>query len=431
MVLMLPIATDNGARLAAILPTGIAALAKGLGARPGEVLDGMLDPAQGPATGGAGPAAGAGGGPPVEAPGSLPAVRGFVLLVVDGLGSANLQAMKAHAPVLASLAPRRIETVLPSTTGAALTTLATGRLPGRHGLIGYRIRHPEFGLRNTLKEWEGIEDPRDWQLAEPLWGRAAGLGARAVAIGRPAHASGGLTSAILAGAEYHGAQTIADRFAVASRLLRGEDPILAYLYIDELDRAAHHDGWQSGAWSRRLETLDAALGDFLRALPGGVGVVLTADHGMIDVPAHRRLRLDEGAPFAGLPGADSGAVEAVGGEPRLRSLYLAEGEDPAVLAAELGTSLGKLAWVGTREEAIGGGWFGPVDPEVAPRLGEVLVAARGQVAFTLSSDPQTALDMVGQHGGLSAEERGVPLGLGGALAGSGFAAAVARVAERI
>ncbi|CAG7611073.1 hypothetical protein LEUCIP111803_01389 [Leucobacter soli] len=415
MVIMLPTVTDNGARLAAILPTGIAALARGLGADPAERLSTALGRSE----------------QLLDLPEALPSLTGFVMVVVDGLGTANLNAAKAHAPVLASLAAKRIETVLPSTTGAALTTLATGRLPGEHGLIGYRIRHPELGLRTTLKEWDGIDDVRSWQRAEPLWRLAEPMGARAVAIGRPAHAHGGLTEAILGGAEYHGAQTIAERFGVASRLLRAGDPLLAYVYIDELDRAAHHDGWQSAAWLQRLESLDAALGDFLQGLPGGVGVAVTADHGMIDVPPHRRLQLDAEDGLDGLFRGAGSPVAEIGGEPRMRSLYLEPGADAATVAADLETALGKLAWVGTRDEAIEGGWFGRVVDEVAPRLGEVLIAARGQTAFTLSSDSPSALAMVGQHGGLSAEERGVPLALAGELAGTGFVSAMTRIAATL
>lgn len=421
MVLMLPTATDNGARLAAILPTGLATLARGLGADPSETLRLALRGRDG-----AGSSGSSSSGRDLLPPPSLPAVRSLVLVVVDGLGSANLQAAKQHAPTLAGLAPRRIETVIPSTTGAALTTLATGRLPGRHGLIGYRIRHPELGLRSTLKEWQGIDDVRSWQLAEPLWGLADGLGARAVAVGRPAHATGGLTEAILSGAEYLGGQTIEDRFATVSSLLRGGDPVLAYLYVDELDRAAHSEGWQSATWTKRLEALDAALADLLRSLPGDVGIVVTADHGMLDIPPHRRLMLDEICSEC-----CEGEVAEFGGEPRMRSLYLAPGADAVAVAERVGQALGKLAWAGTRDEAIAAGWFGPVSDDVRPRLGEVIVAARAQVAFTLSQDPPAALEMVGQHGGLSSEERGVPLALAGALAESGFATAVAQIAKLV
>ncbi|WP_193787066.1 alkaline phosphatase family protein, partial [Leucobacter japonicus] len=121
---------DNGARLAAILPSGLATVARGLDADLPEEL--AFAASSGIAE-------------------RLPAARSFVMVVVDGLGHANLTAVKGHAPTLARLQRRRIETVAPSTTGAALTTLTTGALPGEHGLIGYRIRHPRLGLVTTLK----------------------------------------------------------------------------------------------------------------------------------------------------------------------------------------------------------------------------------------------------------------------------------------
>lgn len=409
MVLMLPTTTDNGARLAAILPTALAALALGTNGEAAEMLEQAL---------------------PARLcrdaleTARLTPVRSVVIVVVDGLGHANLKAVSGHARTLSGLPARRIETVIPSTTGAALTTLTTGRLPGEHGLIGYRIRHPQQGLVTTLKGWAGIEDRRSWQRAEPLFGLASRLGARSVAIGRPAHASGGLTEAILAGAEYLGGQTIADRFAIASRLLRGGEPLFAYLYIDELDKAAHAEGWQSAKWLQRLEQLDASLDDLLRTLPADTGVIVTADHGIVDVPRERRLLLDDGS-------VPLGAVAEIGGEPRFRSLYLHAGEDSVAVAAEVGRSLGKLAWVGTRDEAIAANWFGPMSDGVAERLGEVLVVARGQAAFMLRSDDPAALEMVGQHGGISDEERGVPLALGGSLAGTAFASVVATVAAAV
>ncbi|WP_336659431.1 alkaline phosphatase family protein [Leucobacter sp. USHLN153] len=395
---MLPTTADNGARLAAILPSGLAAVARGTGTQlPADLAYAASE--------------------------ALPSLRAFVLIVVDGLGSANLAARIGHAPNIGALQRKRIETVAPSTTGAALTTLLTGRLPGEHGLIGYRIRHPEAGLVTTLRDWDEIADPSSWQRATPLLSRATEVGARAIAIGRPAHATGGLTEAILSGADYLGGQRIADRFALASQALRSGDPAIIYLYVDELDKAAHESGWQSEAWVRRLEQLDAALGDFLRTLPGDVGVALTADHGIVDVASHQQVMLDADPPLLE-------DVEEIGGEPRFRSLYVREGADADRVAAAWSEAEGQRAWVMTRERAIEAGYFGPVQPEVADRLGEVLIAARKQVAYYSSSDDPRALAMVGQHGSFTDEERGVPLALGGALAGSGFAAAVARAAAQ-
>lgn len=408
MGFMLPTTADIGARLAAILPTGLIAMARGASIDPESVLAEWL-----------------GEGRVLAAAGldrdRIAPVRSFVMIVVDGLGHANLQARLGHAPALASLQRRRIETVAPSTTGAALTTLTTGELPGSHGLIGYRIMHPRLGLRTTLSEWEGITAADQWQRATPLFAAAGPLGARAVVAGRPAHAEGGLTGAILSGAEYLPGQRIEDRFAAVSRVVRGADPVLAYLYVDELDRAAHADGWQSAAWTARLEQLDAALESFLRALPSDVGVILTADHGMVDVSAHQQVVLDEH------PGLLEG-VAAVGGEPRCRSLYLHDPADASAVAARIAAAEGKRAWVATRDEAIDSGVFGPVSAEVGSRLGDVIVAARKQVAYYTSSDDPQSRHMIGQHGSFTDEERGVPLAVGGAFAGTGIATAITGIA---
>lgn len=405
---MLPTPTDNGARLAAILPTALATLAQGQDLDPQNLLHEAL------------------GMQSTEpcAPASLPRVRSIVLLVVDGLGHANLRAASGHARTLSKLPARRIETVIPSTTAAALTSLTTGRLPGEHGLIGYRIRHPQLGVLTTLTDWDDIDHPQQWQRSSPLFGMAAGIGVRAVAVGRPAHAGGGLTSAILSGAEYLPGQTIADRFAITSQLLRGSDPLLVYLYVDELDRAAHRYGWQSERWTRRLEQLDDAVDDLLRSLPANVGVVMTADHGIVDVARERQIMLD--ADPAMLQG-----IREFGGEPRMRSIYLDDPGEAEAVANRFSTYLGKKAWVGTRDEAIANNWYGNTDRAVAQRLGEVIVTARGQYAFSLSSDSASALEMIGQHGGISDEERGVPLAVGGVLVGTGFAAGVATTAQSI
>ncbi|MBP1325196.1 hypothetical protein JOF28_000428 [Leucobacter exalbidus] len=403
---MLSIATDNGGRLAAIAPAGLAALARGLGHDPAATLaDAFSRPIS----------------PDAPQLGELPAIRSFVIIAVDGLGHANLGARIGHAPTLARMPRKRIETVAPSTTGAALTTLVTGQLPGTHGLLGYRIRHPELGLRTTLSEWDGIDDVRAWQRSEPLFHAAERLGAQPYVIGRPAHADSGLTRANLSGAEYLSGQRIEDRFAEAARVVRGGDPSFVYLYVDELDRAAHTYGWQSNEWVRRLEQLDASLDGFLRTLPADVGVVLTADHGIIDVAAHEHMMLDAD------PALMQGVTE-VGGEPRFRSLYLDAGVDATQVARAWAENQGALAWVGTREEFIATGCFGDVDAQAAARLGDVLIAARKRVAYYLSTDDPAARDMIGQHGSFSEEERGIPLALGGALVGTPFASVVARAA---
>lgn len=336
----------------------------------------------------------------------LPRVDAVVIVVVDGLGWSNLMQRKAHARFMMSQHRERIETVRPSTTGAALTTLLTGTLPGEHGLIGYRIRDEATGsLRCTLTDWSGKAQDAGWMRAAPLMQAAATNQLRPVAIGRPAHAKSGLTGALLSGAEYISAPTISDRFDSAADAILRRGSKFVYLYIDELDRAGHVQGWQSNAWAEGLEEIDSQLQKFVAQMPQSVGVVLTADHGMVDVPHHRQILMDAE------PGLLHG-VAHIGGEPRLRYLYLQEPtpRNREILAHTWRATHQKNAQIYTREEAINAALFGPVDSVVGERIGDVIVAASSEVAFYTSAaaDEQSRM-MIGQHGSFTEDEVGVPL----------------------
>lgn len=332
-----------------------------------------------------------------------------VVVVVDGLGWHNLQARRGHARTIASLEGEAISTVFPTTTGAALTTLTTGTLPGRHGLVGYRIRHPQLGLRTTLSEWDGIDDVRSWQREPTVFEQASTAGISPHVIGRSAHRDAGLTRAILTGAQYSVADTIEARCDETLRLLRDStQQRLIYLYIDELDRAGHRNGWQSDAWIQRLEQLDSATRDLLARLPAKTGFMLTADHGMLDVDPNDHIILD--ADPALLDG-----VSAVGGEPRLRYLYLERPQEAPTVASRVREALGDRVLVATREEIIEANWFGPVAPTIAERIGDVVLIAQGGHALFVTAEAETSMRMIGHHGSVSDEERHVPLLVAGAV----------------
>ena len=111
-------------------------------------------------------------------------------------------------------------------------------------------------------------------------------------------------------------------------------------------------------------------------------------------------------------------VELVAGEPRLLQLYVRDGAAGDVAARWHAAEDGR-SWVLTRDEAIAAGLYGStVDAEVIPRIGDVLVAARGVVAYyddrVADKKPQR---MIGQHGSLTDQERIVPLIRLGAFAG--------------
>jgi len=323
-----------------------------------------------------------------------------IVVLVDGLGLAALTARRGHARTLASRldVDPAISAMFPTTTASALASLATGTEPGRHGLVGYAAPGPDGEVVNHLAGWDDGSLPPDWQRMPTYFERTAAEGRRAVAIGPPRYHGSGFTRAVLRGAEYLDAVSIADRMAAAREVLAGP-PALAYLYVSELDTAAHRHGWESEAWITALEEFDAAFGALLPALGRRDGVLVTADHGVVDVPHDRQVVV---APqrLAG--------VRAVAGEPRCLQLHLEPGEDADAVAARWREEEGRRAWVATRAEAIAAGWFGRADPEVVPRIGDVLVAARERVAYYVDPDDR-GRGMVGQHGSLSPEELAIPL----------------------
>jgi predicted AlkP superfamily pyrophosphatase or phosphodiesterase len=371
---MLPATADSARRLAAVLPSTIASLSGGAGDLLG-----------------------------------LGRARSAVVVLIDGLGAANLSARRGHARVLAPALGRRdvLQTTFPSTTAAAIASFATGEPPGQHGLVGYRALIPGADrLENQLNGWDRGGIPDGWQRAVPLFERARADGLSPFTVGAPRYADSGYTRAVLRGADYHAATEIEQRFDLARDLVAGTDGALVYLYVPELDQLAHAHGWQSDRWTAALERVDAAIAGFTQRMPRGTGLLVTADHGVLDVPAERHVFVD--ADPALLEG-----VRHVGGEPRCLGLYLEPGLDEAERAAlteRWRASEAGRSWVLTRDEAVAAGLFGDVDDTVLPRIADVLVAARAGIAYYDRREPDRKAErMIGQHGSLTDEETRVPL----------------------
>ncbi len=328
--------------------------------------------------------------------------RSAIVWVIDGLGAFNLSARAGHARFLSEARTKKdaARTVFPSTTAAALTSLLTGSQPGTHGIVGYRARIPGTDdVMNMLRGWDTDGLPLSFQRATPL---SAALGRPFFVVSRSEYAQTGFTAATLGEAQFHGEDDLDERVRVAADLAARHPGALVYLYAPDLDGIGHKRGWESDEWVAGLERVDAAARALSRALDRGTGVVVTSDHGMIDVPRHRHVLLEEGDALID-------GVRLVGGEPRMLHLYAEPGEAEGVLARWREAESSR-SWVVSRAELEASGLMGPVDPEVAGRIGDVVVAARSAIAYYDDRlDDKAPQKMIGQHGSLTDEERVVPL----------------------
>jgi len=341
---------------------------------------------------------------------TLPAADKAVVLLVDGLGATSLKASAGHARTLAPLLNATTTAVsgFPTTTASALASLTTGVPPGEHGLVGYEVLDAAHDrVVNQLSGWDDRLDPATWQRSSTVFQRAADASVPAFAVGVERYRSTGFTQAVLRGAEYRAAVTIEERLAEARRILDTHERALVYVYVPELDQAAHKHGWQSGAWTDRLEELDVAVRTFAAGLGRREGLILTADHGIVDIATHNHVLFDSD------PGMLDG-IRHIAGEPRCLQLHFETDASASVreaVTARWRESETSRAWVLTRAEAIANGLFGAsVHPEVEPRIGDLLVAARKAIAYYDGRDPQgSGRTMVGQHGSMSRDELLVPI----------------------
>jgi hypothetical protein len=339
----------------------------------------------------------------------LPAVSRAVVVLVDGLGAAALRQRSGHARFLAGAMTKRstMASGFPTTTAAALASLTTGTAPGQHGLVGYTALVPESDrVANQLTGWAEDMTPDTWQRQPTVFEKASAEGVASYAIGPGRYAESGFTEAVLRGADYVDAASIADRFVAARAVLDRGARSLSYVYVPELDMTAHAQGWQSDRWTQLLEELDSALSGFTRTLRAGEAALVTADHGVIDVPESSQVL------FGDIPDMVEG-VRHIAGDPRCLQLHLEPGLPETAHRRVLDAwrdSEGARAWVLTRDEAIDAGWFGEVDDEVRPRIGDIIVAASKNIAYYDGRKLNDASRrMVGQHGSWNPDELVVPL----------------------
>ncbi|MCG5458820.1 alkaline phosphatase family protein [Micromonospora sp. PSH03] len=366
----------GGGRLADVLPSALAVLG----------VPGSTDPL------GLGPA--------------LAGVRRIAVLLVDGLGWYQLPTAAPYAPTLAGLAAtvaRPLIAGFPSTTPTSLVSLGTGVAPGAHGVLGFTVRVPGTDRVLTHTDWAADPSPLRWQPVPTQLERARAAGVTTSVVSRPEFGGSGLTLAANRGGDFRGA---AGGDAVATAMLAalaaGAGPTLVSGYHADLDRHGHVSGVDSAPWRVAATEVDALVTRLVDGLPPDAALLVTADHGQLDIPAAHRFDLDTD------PRLRAG-VRLVAGEARVRYLHVEPGAVDDVRAA-WSEALGATARVRTRDEVVATGWFGPVPEEHLGRIGDVVVICNDTYAVMASrTERPMASKLVAYHGSDTAAELTVPL----------------------
>lgn len=327
-----------------------------------------------------------------------------LLFLIDGFG---LDTLATYADVMPTMSRMfnhgTIQTAFPSTTATSLATLTTGELPGVHGMLGYTVQVPRSGgrLLNALK-WDERVDPENWQPVETLFQRAAKVGITVTHVAAKRYENTGFTRAVFRGAQYKGANVVADLVSETKQALQ-KTPSFVYLYVNDLDNAGHSDGVGSDKWIAALSAIDQMVSQLMKEVPKGTRIWVTSDHGMINV--EEKIIIGQDNPL--LTG-----VSVIAGEPRARHIYLTEDSPQArnEVASLWQQYLQEKALVISREEAVSSKLFGEtLSADAVDRMGEVIAIARGGLVLLDADRADKEGAMVGHHGGDSEIESQVGL----------------------
>ncbi len=314
----------------------------------------------------------------------------YVLVLFDGLGDRQL----TH-PAAGPLKEARagcLDAPFSSQTSVATATLASGLAPSRHGLIAYLLHDPDLGgVLNTIwwlrTDGEPVPVSPDTFLPAPnLTERLLGSGCQ-VSIVLPAGFIGSpLERLLFRGATPFGWDHVGEIVPLAlDAVERGRG--ITVVYLPDVDAAAHYHGQASVEYAAALGRAAAVWEGLAERLPDTVGLLGTADHGHVDIPAEHRLDLTppDGVVLYG----DSRAVYVHGDSEAGEALA---GEVPATWHPAAATE----------------GWWGPgpFHPRFEARRPDGILLADPGYAFSF---PGNDAWTIGQHGGLTDEELEIPL----------------------
>lgn len=338
----------------------------------------------------------------------------LVFVLVDGLGLEVVESLPAESFLRRHLA-MPLRTVFPSATASALTSMATGLWPNQHGVPGWWTYLADHDLTVTalpfVERWSG--DPLDARgvAASTLFPATTLLPCyrRDAASFMPAPIADSAYSRYVRGSTpsvpYEtlaaGVDGVIERVRAASR------PTYSYLYLSSVDALSHAYGPRSSEVREHLTAaVDPLLERLAREVAGRARLALSADHGLVEVPAAHKHLLLRDDPFVSLLRAPPS------GEPRAPLLHARPGEADrvrGVFEERFGHAFALL----TVDEAAELELFGPgpFTATARERVGDFMAVSSGPdvLLYRPGDEPTGTEQLVGYHGGLLPAEVRIPL----------------------
>ena len=331
----------------------------------------------------------------------------YVFVLVDGLGM-NLVEQEGPDGFFRAHTVMELQSVFPSSTAPALTSLATGCWPAEHAVPGWFTYLPDDGITATILPFVERYTKEDARKLGVTPASAFPLGPLATAMTHtpfrvmPKYIDGSVYSLYSSGdAPSYGYRSLRGGIDAACEFIAGATgPTHTYFYIPFVDTAEHKRGVESKAVRRALKLVRSRVETLAHRLEGQARIIVTADHGQIDVPPeHQTVLPDDDLLLTMLQMPPSC-------EYRVLAFHVIEGRE-AEFELEFLRRLGDQFALLTIDEVDEARLFGPMalSTETRRRLGDYVAVALGPYAIRYKPEHQ----MMGFHGGLQRDEMRVPL----------------------
>ena len=213
----------------------------------------------------------------------------LVLILVDGYGMNFVNMLSEKSFIRSNLAFDML-TVFPSTTPTVLTSIATGRWPSEHSILGWHNYLPMMNDVATIIKFEKTSDgsalydnnilETDAYPIPSLFGKSQTdnhfyLPASICKTPYSRYWSGGIEPECYKDIP----QTIK---AIQNNIKNSNGPTFNYVYISDVDHVAHQKGTYDPATCKSVEKIDDFMTLLRKTLPKNARLLMTADHGHLD-----------------------------------------------------------------------------------------------------------------------------------------------------
>ena len=334
----------------------------------------------------------------------------YVFVLVDGMGADMVRGLGEDS-FLRSHLKAELQSVFPSTTATAITTLATSRWPAENGVPGWRAwledrklsivtlpfveRHSERSLEEV-----GVRTDEVFPVAS-VWGQlthdALTVVPEGICESVYSKYSRGDTAGVGRTSIDNALEIVRDHVAGTARRS------FTYVYFPELDGASHREGPESSQVRELLAEFDGKLAGLADALQPNVRIIITSDHGSLRVPEENRILVARDDPLAEC------VVCSPTGEPRVPVFHVGPGREE-FFADEFRERFGGTFALLTPDEVEELRLMGthPLSAIMRRRLGTFVGIARSASAIFFEPFGKN-VSFKGHHAGLSTVEMTIPL----------------------